>query len=182
MRGRGDLLLELRLLLRPQALLGLAVALAGLAALVGAYMPWYEVAMEVSYRPWQEQGVAATQQAPAAWLSGWQAHAWGWLVPAVAVAVVVVGLLSAIDRPPPRHDRIEIGAGLVLAVFGGLGVVLVPAVERFGGERVAVLSDLARRLPDGLEMGLEVRPASGLWVTLAAAALLAGLGLATRRT
>lgn len=184
MRGRGDLLLDLRLLLRPQALLGGGVLLAGLAVLLAVYLPWYEVAMEVSYQPLHGPGAAtaaASQRTAAATLDGWQAHPWSWLVPALAITVAAVGVLAAVDRPPPRHGDLALVAGLVLGAVAATGAVLTPSIDRFRGGRAGELAELAGRLPDGVSLGLRVTTAEGLWVTLAAAVLLAAIGLATRR-
>lgn len=185
MRGRGDLLLELRLLLRPRALVAGVGGLAGLAGLVGAYLPWYGVSMRVTYAPWTPEGAPAPQpvshSVTHSSLAGWEAHPWGWLAPALALIALAVGLLAALDRPPPRHDNLQIGIGLGLAVLAGVSALVLPPVDRFGGRRLQQLADLADRLPTDVELTFGVGPAWGLWVTLGAAVLLVTAGVVSRR-
>lgn len=172
---RGDALLYLRLLRRARGLLGVVSAAAGVAALVSAYLPWYQVAATVDM-------LGGEQSRPVATLAGWQAHPWGWLVPALALVAVVVGVALALDRPVPFTRDVELGAGLGLAAAVSAGGLLFPPVSRFdvAGSRLRELAGLADRLPQDVQLTFSVRAGVGLWVTLAAATLLVLVAFAAR--
>lgn len=172
---RGDALLYLRLLRRARGLLGVLSATAGAAALVAAYLPWYQVAASVDM-------LGGEQSRPVASLAGWQAHPWGWLVPALALVAVVVGVALAVDRPLPFTRDVELAAGLGLAAAVSAGGLLFPPVSRFdvAGSRLRELAGLADRLPEDVALTFAVRAGVGLWVTLAAAALLVVVAFAAR--
>lgn len=164
---RGDVLLSLRVLRRPRGLLGVLAVGAALTALVAAHLPWYQVAARVEM-------LGEQQSRPVATLAGWQAHPWGWLVPALAVVAVVVGLALALDRPFPGTRDAQLGAGLGLAAAVVAGGLMFPPVSRFdvAGSRLRELAGLADRLPHDVELSFAVRPGVGLWLTLAGAAVL----------
>lgn len=162
---RGDWSLRLRLLVRPAAVVGLVGAVAGVAAIAGAYLPWYAVTARVA--------MLGTSQARAvAALPGWQAHPWGWLVAAFGVLAVVAGLLLAVDRPLPHRTLLVSGCGLGLTVAAG-GLAF-PPVARFdvADSRLRELIDLSGRLPADVELAFSVQPSTGLWLTLSAAVLV----------
>jgi hypothetical protein len=164
---RGDTAMTLRLLTHPRALLGGVGAAASLTAGVSAYLPWYEVAANLSM-------LETAQSRPVATLPGWAAHPWGWLVPAIGLAATVVAVLHAVDRPVPSTRRLLVSAGLVLGALVALSGVAVPPVSRFdvAGSRLRELAGLADRLPRDVELTFSVRPGVGLWLALAAALVL----------
>lgn len=172
---RGDLALQVRLLLRPQGLTGLVAAVAGLSALAASYLPWYEVEASVA--------MLGTEQSRAvAHLAGWHAHPWTWVVPAAAVVAVVVGAALAVDHALPRTRDLELGAGLLIAAAVGAGGLVFPPVSRFdvAGTRLRELAAFAGRLPDDVTLDFAVRPGIGLWLTLAASFLLVAAAFASR--
>jgi hypothetical protein len=172
---RGDALLYLRLARRASGLLGLVSAVAGAAALVAAYLPWYQVTASVEM-------LGGEQSRPVASLAGWEAHPWGWVVPALAVVALVAGVALALDRPVPCTRDVELAAGLGLAAAVTAGGLLFPPVSRFdvAGSRLRELAGLADRLPRDVELTFEVRAGAGLWVTLGAAAVLVVVAFAVR--
>lgn len=172
---RGDVALRLRLLLRPSALAGLVAAGAGGAALVAAYLPWYQVAAHVEmHGEAQSRWVAS--------LAGWQAQPWGWVVPLLALVAIVMGLAVALDRPPRLARDLQLLSGLGMGAAVAAGALLFPPVARFdvAGSRLRELAELAGRLPDDVAMSFSVRPGAGLWVTLLAAVVLVVAALAGR--
>lgn len=172
---RGDALLYLRLLRRARGVLGVVSATAGVAALVAAYLPWYQVTATVDM-------LGGEQSRPVASLAGWQAHPWGWLVPALALVAVTIGILLALDRPVPFTRDVELAAGLGLAATVTAGGLLFPPVSRFdvAGSRLRELAGLADRLPADVELAFSVRAGVGLWVTLAAATILVAVAFGAR--
>lgn len=172
---RGDVLLTLRLLRRRSGVVGAIAAVAGLAALTAAYLPWYEVAAEVEM-------LGGSRARPVATLAGWQAHPWGWVVPALALTALIAGAMLATDRPLPFTRDAHLGAGLGLAVAVAAGGLLFPPVSRFdvAGSRLRELAGLSERLPNDIQLTFSVRPAIGLWVTLAAAAVLVAVAFLVR--
>lgn len=173
---RGDLGLHLRLLARPEAVGGLVAAIAGMIAL-GAYLlfPWYRVAATLDL-------LGATEARAVASLDGWQAHAWGWVIPVLALAAVVAGAAAAVDRPLSRGPDVVLGAGLGLAATVVAGGLLFPPVSRFdvADSRLRELAELAGRLPSDVDLTFSVQPAVGLWLDLAAAALLVATAVVVR--
>lgn len=170
---RGDLALRLHLLVRPSGVLGLVGAVAGGTAFAGAYLPWYDVTATVDL-------LGTSNQRAVASLAGWQAHPWGWLVPAFALLTVAAGIMLAIDRPAPPRTLLTGGCGLALTVVAG--GLLLPPVDRFdvAGSRLRELAALSGRLPADVELAFDVRPSTGMWLTLAAAALAVVAALAAR--
>ena len=162
---RGDLSLRLHLLARPAGVVGLVAAVAGTAAFAGAYLPWYDVTATVDL-------LGTSQQQAVASLAGWQAHPWGWLVPALGLLTIAAGVMLAIDRPAPHRTLLVTGTGLALSVVAG--GLLFPPVARFdvAGSRLRELAALSGRLPADVELAFDVRASTGMWVTLAAAALV----------
>jgi hypothetical protein len=170
---RGDMSLRMHLLLRPTAVVGLVGATAGAAAFVAAYLPWYDVTATVDV-------LGTSQQRAVASLAGWQAHPWGWLVPAFALLVLVAGVLLAIDRPAPHRTMLLGGCGLALTVVAA--GLRFPPVERFdvAGSRLRELAALSGRLPPDVGLAFDVRPATGMWLTLAAAAVVVVVAVLSR--
>lgn len=171
---RGDLLLNLRVVLRPRGVTGLIAGVVGLIAAVTVYLPWYEIRAEVTM-------LGSTRARTVAELAGWEAHPWLWVVAVSGAVAAVVGIAIAVDRPPPRSRDLLVATGIVLALTAGLSALVVPPTARFGaGETLAELGWLAERVPDDIAVELYVRPAVGLWIALATAALLLTLGVLTR--
>ncbi len=172
---RGDATLQARLLLRATGMAGAAVTLGGIGALVGAYRPWYAVTAELRM-------LEADQTRSVAELAGWASHPWGWLVPALGVLAVALGVATAIDRPPARTRPVLLGTAGLLGVMAVVGSVRRPEVNRFdiAGSRLRELVDLADRLPSGVELGFTVAVADGVWVTLASAVVVLIGALAAR--
>lgn len=162
---RGDLRLRLHLLVRPSGVIGLVGAVAGGIAFAAAYLPWYDVTATVDL-------LGASQESDVASLAGWQAHPWGWLVPMLALVTVAAGLMLAIDRPAPPRTMLLGGAGLAMTVVAG--GLLFPPVDRFdvAGSRLRELAALSGRLPEDIRLVFDVRPSVGMWLTLAAGALV----------
>jgi hypothetical protein len=172
---RGDLALHLRLLARPRGVIGLVGVVAGGSAFAAGYLPWYDVRATVDL-------LGRTGARSVASLAGWQAHPWGWAVPALALLVITTSVLVAIDRPPPGNLLLWAGLGLAgTVVLGGLSF---PPVARFDVAESSLreLVAVADRLPKDVGMTLEVRSAVGLWLTLAASALVIATGFASRET
>lgn len=170
---RGDLSLHLRMLVRPHAVVGLVGMVSGVTALASAYLPWYDVTATVDM-------LDVTGRRAVSSLAAWQAHPWGWIVPALALTAMLGGLALAVDRPAPVNVLLGSGIGLATTVVGG--GLLFPPVSRFdvAGTRLRELAGLADRLPQDVEMSFAVRPSIGLWLTLAAAGLVIAAGLAAR--
>lgn len=170
---RGDLSLRLHLLVRPSSVVGLVGAVAGTVAFAAAYLPWYEVIATVDL-------LGTSQQRAVASLAGWQAHPWGWLVPAFGLVTIVAGVLLAVDRPAPPRSMLVGGCGLALTVVAG--GLLFPPVARFdvAGSRLRELAALSGRLPPDVQLAFEVRPSMGMWLTLAAGALVVVAAMVAR--
>lgn len=172
---RGDAALQARLLLRGTGLAGTAVALGGALAMIGAYRPWHAVTVELTL-------LGAEQSRPVADLAGWEAHPFGWLVPALGLLTIGLGVALAVDRPPQRTRPVLLVAGVTLAVTAVVAALRPPEVGRFdvAGSRLRELSGLADRLPSDVELSFSVGHAHGLALTLAAAALVVVATLSAR--
>jgi cytochrome bd-type quinol oxidase subunit 2 len=172
---RGDATLQARLLLRATGVAGASVAVGGVLALVGAYRPWYAVRAELTMLD-DDQASALAE------LAGWQAHPWGWIVPALGVVAVALGVAMALDRPPARSRQVLVASGALLAVAALVGWQLRPEVRRFdiAGSRLREWLDLAERMPAGVELDFSVTVADGVWVTLVAAVVVVLGALAAR--
>lgn len=172
---RGLVPLRVRMLVRPLGIVGGVGVGAGVAALVATYLPWYEVAATVEMLGNQRSRAVAS-------LAGWQAHPWGWLVPALAIVAIVVAAALTVDRPVPATGTLALVAGLGLACAVAAAVLLFPPVSRFdhADSRLAELDRLADRLPQDVTMTFSVRPGLGLWIALAAAVALLGVAMAAR--
>lgn len=170
---RGDLALRLRLLVRPHGVVGLVAAVAGAIAFASAYLPWYDVTATVDM-------LGTSQRTAVASLPGWQAHPWGWLVPMLGIVVLVAGVLLAVDRPAPPRTLLVSGCGLGLTVMAG--GLLFPPVARFdvAESRLRELMELSGRLPEDIQLVFDVRPATGLWLTLAAGTLVVAAAIVAR--
>ncbi len=164
---RGDTTASLRSLRRPAGVAGILAAGAGVTAAVAVYLPWYVVISRVTLLGRPGQGEVAT-------LPGWESHPWAAIVPLLGIIAAVVALLAAFDRPPPRARDLLLGCGAGLAVLGAIGGRFFPPVSRFdlAGSRVRELLDVSQDLPMGVSVDLAVRPGVGLWLTVAAAAVL----------
>lgn len=167
--------LRVRMLVRPLGAVGGFGVGAGIAALVSAYLPWYEVVATVDL-------LGTARGRAVAGLAGWQAHPWGWLVPALAIAAAVVCGAVALDRPLPSTPLLAVSAGLGLLVAVAVSVVFYPPVSRFDrtGTGLGELDRLADRLPEDVALTFSVRPGLGLWTALVAALVLVGAAIAMR--
>lgn len=172
---RGDVLLRLRMAARPRGLAGVAGAVAGLSGMASAYLPWYRVSADVAM-------LGSAQSRAVAALAGWQAHPWSWLVPALSLVAVVVGVRVAVDQPLPYTRDLTVAAGLGLGAIAAIGGLSFPPVSRFdvAGSRLRELAELADRLPSDVELTFTVRPAVGLWLAVVVAAWMVVLGVLTR--
>ncbi len=172
---RGDVSLAMRNVLRPEGTVGLIAAIAGTCAIIAAYLPWYRVSATVDL-------LGETSTRTVSSLPGWQAHPWGWLIPAVAVVMVASGVLLAIDRPAPFTPDLLLGGGMVIAMGVAIAGRWFPPVSRFdvGGTRLREMLSLAGRLPDDVQLVFAVHPGAGMWLALAAAGLLLLTGLTAR--
>ncbi len=172
---RGDVALAVRNVLRPEGMVGLVAAIAGGLATTAAYLPWYRVSASV-----EMLGNEATRTVSG--LPGWQAHPWGWLVPAVAFGMMAVGLLLAVDRPAPATPDLLLGGGMAIALLVAVAGRWFPPVSRFdtAGTRLREMLGLAGRLPDDVALTFAVHPGAGMWLALGAAGLLLLAGLTAR--
>lgn len=170
---RGDLSLRLHLLVRPSGVIGLVGAIAGVTALAAAHLPWYDVTATVDL-------LGTSQKQAVASLAGWQAHPWGWLIPVFALVTMAAGTMLAIDRPAPPRTMLAGGCGLALTVAAG--GLLFPPVDRFdvAGSRLRELAALSDRLPADITLAFDVRPSTGMWLTLAAGALVVIAAMVSR--
>lgn len=172
---RGDATLQARLLLRQTGIAGAGVTLGGFAAIIGAYRPWYAVTAELTM-------LDEDQTRSVAELAGWAAHPWGWLMPALGVLAIGLGVATAIDRPPARTRPLLLGTAGVLGLGALVGSWQRPEVNRFdiAGSRLRELVDLADRLPTGVELDFDVAVAGGVWITLLAAGIVLAGALTAR--
>lgn len=173
---RGFVPLRMRMLVRPLGVVGGLGVGAGLAGVIAAYLPWYEVIATVEM-------LGSERSRSVASLAGWQAHPWGWFVPALALAATVACGSVALDRSARRGSDLALMSGLALAAVVAVSGLVFPPVSRFdrAGSRLRELDQLADRLPQDVELSFSVRPGVGLWVALAAAAVVIAVGVAARR-
>jgi hypothetical protein len=164
---RGDAALQARLVLRGSGLAGATVAAGGGLAFLGAYQPWHAVTAELAM-------LNEEQSRPVAELAGWEAHPWGWLVPALGLVAMVLGAAIVADRPPMRGRLWLLGTAGGLLGSAVLGALRPPEVNRFdvAGSRLRELSQLSDRLPEGVELSFSVGIGIGLWLTVAASVLI----------
>lgn len=167
--------LRVRMLVRPLGAVGGLGAGAGLAAVVAAYLPWYEVVATVDL-------LGTTRGRAVAGLAGWQAHPWGWLAPALALVGATVCAAVAVDRPFRSTASIGAGAGIGLLATAAAGLVVFPPISRFDrtGTGLGELDRLADRLPEDVALSFSVRPGLGIWMTLVAAIVLIAAAAAMR--
>ncbi|HEX9765362.1 MAG TPA: hypothetical protein VGA36_01270 [Nitriliruptorales bacterium] len=173
--GLSSLGLEARLLLRPSGIAGLiAVVSAGVAA-AGAYLAWYEVTARVELLGSRSSGAVAE-------LAGWEAHPWGWLVPALGVVAMVLAGGLALDRPLSFGRDGLLFTGFGIAMLVAVGALLFPPVQRFdfATSELSDMVGLVDRMPVDSALALQVAPGPGMWVTLAGAAMLVAATIAAR--
>ncbi|HEX2027542.1 MAG TPA: hypothetical protein VHF25_06035 [Nitriliruptorales bacterium] len=172
---RGDLALQLRVALRPRGVVGVGGAFAGLAGVIAVYLPWYALHADVTM-------LGSVRSRAVAALTGWQAHPWVWLVAALGVVATIVGLSVAADRPIPASPEILFAAAIAMSLTTGASALVLPPTSRFGAdEQLVQLASLADAVPDDVSLGFSVHHASGVWVALAAAALLLVTAFTSRR-
>ncbi|MDX1510162.1 MAG: hypothetical protein R3249_02345 [Nitriliruptorales bacterium] len=171
---RGALGLEARLLLRPAGIAGLiALVSAGVAA-AGGYLAWYEVTANVELLGSRTSGSVAS-------LAGWEAQPWGWLVPALGIAAMVLAAGLAVDRPVSFGRDGLLLSGFGIAMLVAIGALLFPPVDRFiASEQLREMLGLADKMPVDSALSFQVAPGPGMWVTLAGAAMLVAATIAAR--
>lgn len=163
---RGDLTLQLRVALRSRGVLGLVTLVGAGATVAAVYLPWYQVQVRVEALGHVEAGAVTA-------VPGWQAQPWIWSVAALAVVAGILGVALAVDRPPAwtREGLLAVAVGI--ALVAGASALVRPPDERFlADERLRRLQTATAELPADVHVELGVMPASGLWVSLAASALL----------
>lgn len=171
---RGDLALHLRVALRSRGVLGIVALVAAAATLAAVYLPWYEVQVRV-------RALGHTQAGAVTAIPGWQAQPWIWSVAGLAVAAAVLGIALAIDRPPAwtREGLLAVAVGI--ALVAGASAIVRPPDQRFlADEDLRRLHAATAELPEDVQVDLGVRPAAGIWVSLAASALLLPTAFAIR--
>ncbi len=172
---RGDLALEMRLVLRREGAIGLAGAVAGAAGVVASYLPWYTVHATVSM-------LDETRTSAVASLPGWQAQPWIWTGTALAALAVALGVAIALDRPPRWWREGLLTAAIALASVAGISALVAPPWDRFMADaELQRLQSIAERVPRDVEVAFSVTPATGVWVALATAAVLLATALAARK-
>ena len=160
---RGDAGVTAGLLIRPSGLAGLAMAAGGGLVIGSAFAPWRITVATVTMLNHDDERIIAAQR-------GLPTIPSGWLVAALGVAVVGLGLAVALDRPPPRARSIAAVAAVLAAIVAAVTVVLVP-----GGpppETADLLSALGANgghLPSDVEVAGEVRGGTGPWLAVAGA-------------
>lgn len=171
---RGDALLTARLFLRGDGLAGAVIAAGGALAVLAATRAWYQAMAEVAMLG-TEQGRAVGV------VRGLPATAPGWVALTLGVIAVVLGVACALDRPLPKSRLVLLVVALGLAgaaAYGWLGPA--PDLAGVAGREGRELLGLAERLPLGVAIELDVRPAAGQWLTMVGATLVAGGVLAAR--
>ncbi|MCU0307189.1 MAG: hypothetical protein MUE51_05350 [Thermoleophilia bacterium] len=149
---------------RLPAWLGALTALLGLAMGVLPALPWFEAALPTG--PDRISGLSASGEL--------------WLMPALGLLVLAMGLLILLGRPPVGSAGAR-RAGLLVLLAGALGVlwagrdVLEPPVRVVADRPGAGTAEL----PDGA-VAIDVL-LSG-WATLAVSALAAACGLLAMRS
>jgi hypothetical protein len=172
---RGDLLLQIRLMVRPRAIVGLVAALSGAIAVASLYLPWYEVRAHLEM-------LGETRSRMLAALAGWEAHPWLWAVGVLGVAAVALGLLVATDRAPKSSRALLAGVAAAISGLAGASALLVPPMGKFAAEgQVDELTAIADHVPDDVVVQVAVETATGIWVALAAAGLILLTAVAARR-
>ncbi|HSK21813.1 MAG TPA: hypothetical protein VK906_01490 [Egicoccus sp.] len=171
---RGDALLTARLLLRGDGVAGVVIAAGGALAVLAATQPWYHAMAEIAM-------LGSAQARAVGSVRGLPATVPGWVALALGVVAVVLGVACALDRPPGRARTVLVGVALGLAaaaLYGWLGPV--PELAGVAGREGRELLGLAERLPLGIALELDVRPAVGPWLVAVAAILVAGGVVAAR--
>lgn len=162
--------------LRPRGIIGLVATLAATTGLIAVYLPWYGVRFDVRVLGAREVGTIAS-------LAGWQAQPWIWLGAALSVIAAVIGLAVAIDRRPPRAGLALATIALAQATTTGLSALFAPPPSRLlADEQLRRLRNLPAAVPDDVGVTFAVDVGAGIWVGLAAAALLLAAALAMRET
>lgn len=169
----GDHLVALR---RPAALAALAAAAGGFVAVMAPWLQlWRLTARVQALDTVGRQDVTGLTGAAASWLT--------WALAAVGIAVIVLSVLVAVDRPPSHAEPVLVTAGL-LVLGGTIALRLTPPDPTAFTADVAA-ADLVSGsvpLPTGVGIDLWVEPAAGLWLLAGAGALIVvGTLVALRR-
>lgn len=174
MRTRiGDHLAPLR---RPAALAALAAAAGGTVTAMAPRLPLWQLAVDV-------RALDTTGSQHVAVLRGSATTPWTGAIAVVGVVVVVVAFLVALDRPPPLAEQVLLGSAALVVATAGVLLLAPPDPAAFDGDpAVAELRSGEAALPSGVEIDLEVEPATGI-AALGLAGLLvaAGAFVALRR-
>jgi hypothetical protein len=171
---RGDAALTARLLLRGTGLAGLLATVGGGLVIGGALAPWRLTVAQVTMLGHDEERVVAATR-------GLPGTVGGWVVAVAAVAIVVLGLLVAVDQPPrgARWWVVGLGLGCFLVAVGTL--MSPPPTE--GLDAAQVLASLGAEeatLPAGIEVVPGVRRGYGPGLVVLGALLAILGGLAAR--
>lgn len=167
---RGDAGITAGLLIRPSGLAGLAMAVGGGLVIGSAFAPWRTTVATVTMLGLDDERVIDAQR-------GLPTIPGGWVVAALGVVIVGLGLAVALDRPPPRVRSI-VTAAVVLAAAVAVGtVVLVPGgPPPAPGDLLSALGAEGGQLPSDVEVAGEVRRGDGPWLAVAGAVVtLAGV-------
>ena len=157
---RGDARLAARLLLRRPRLAGVVVTIGGCVALAGALRPWHVLAVDVAML-----GGTSRATLPATGPDLWQS----WVCVVLAVVVVVLGVLLALDRASQRARHATSACGVALVVLASSALLVVPGAEAHAPERASELLAVADELPVGVGLQVRVVTTLGPWLVVAGA-------------
>ncbi len=171
---RGDAALTLRLLLRGGGVAGLCAAAGGALALTGAFAPWRTTVAEVSLLGTTDERVISV-------VRGLPSTAGGWVVAALGLVALALGVAIALDRPP-RRSRVLVVAASTACLLTAIAVLtLGPAGEAPGqAELLARLGAEGGRLPGDVEVTGQHRHGVGPWLAVVGAGLALAGGAAAR--
>ena len=164
---RGDVTLTLRLLLRGSGMAGLCVAAGGALAMTGAFAPWRTTVAQVSVLGTTDERVVSV-------VHGIPATVTGWVVAALGLAALALGLSIALDRPPSRGRLLVVAVATACLLVAASVLVLGPAGG--GPDQADLLARLGAesgQLPADVEVTGQRRHGVGPWL----AAVGAGLSL-----
>lgn len=158
---RGDTALTVRLLRRGSGIAGVTIVLGGALVVSGTFSPWRATVAQVDVLGVTDDRVIAVTH-------GVPATVGGWVLAVLGIAVLVLGVAVALDRPPPRSRR----AVLLLAGGCALATVAVLLLGPGGAapdhaQLLAQLGAEGGKLPGDVEVTGHQRHSIGPWLTLA---------------